>query len=42
MKSELRTQRATTLSERIGKKQYAMQAAIRKQRNVNAIVDTGA
>ena len=42
MKSELRTQRATTLSERIGKKQHAMQAAIRKQRNVNAIVDTGA
>ncbi len=35
LKSELRTtQRATTLSERIGKKQHAMQAAIRKQRNV--------
>jgi hypothetical protein len=34
-KSELRPQRATTLSERIGKKQHAMQAAIRKQRNVN-------
>ena len=42
LKSELRTQRATTLSERIGKKQHAMQAAIRKQRNVNAIIDTGA
>ncbi len=28
-KSELRTQRATTLSERIGKKQHTMQAAIR-------------
>ena len=41
-KSELRTQRATTLSERIGKKQHAVQAAIRKQRNVNAIIDTGA
>ena len=41
-KSELRTQRATTLSERIGKRQHAMQAAIRKQRNVNAIIDTGA
>jgi hypothetical protein len=39
---ELHTQRATTLSERIGKKQHAMQAAIRKQRNVNAIIDTGA
>jgi hypothetical protein len=39
---ELRTQRATTLSERIGKKQHAMQAAIRKQRDVNAIIDTGA
>ena len=39
--SELRTQRAT-LSERIGKKQHAMQVAIRKQRNVNAIIDTGA
>jgi hypothetical protein len=35
-------QRANTLSERIGKKQHAMQAAIRKQRNVNAIIDTGA
>ena len=42
IKAELRTQRATTLSERIGKKQHAMQAAIRKQRNVNAIIDTGA
>ena len=42
LKSELRTQRSTTLSERIGKKQHAMQAAIRKQRNVNAIIDTGA
>ena len=42
LKSELRTQRITTLSERIGKKQNAMQAAIRKQCNVNAIVDTGA
>ena len=42
LKSELRNQRATTLSERIGKKQHAMQAAIRKQHNVNAIVDTGA
>jgi hypothetical protein len=41
-KAELRTQRATTLSERIGKKQHAMQAAIRKQRNINAIIDTGA
>jgi hypothetical protein len=41
-KAELRTQRATTLSERIGKRQHAMQAAIRKQRNVNAIIDTGA
>jgi hypothetical protein len=40
MKSELRTQRATTLSERIGKKQQAMQATIRKQHNVNSIVDT--
>ena len=29
-KSELRTQRPTTLSERIGKRQHAMQAAIRK------------
>jgi hypothetical protein len=35
-KSEMRTQTAITLSERIGKKQHAMQAAIRKQRNVNA------
>ena len=42
LKGELRTQRATTLSERIGKRQHAMQAAIRKQRNVNAIIDTGA
>ena len=42
LKSELRTQRSTTVSKRIGKKQHAMQAAIRKQRNVNAIVDTGA
>ena len=42
LKSKLRTKRATTLFERIGKKQHAMQAAIRKQRNVNAIVDTGA
>ncbi len=42
LKSQLRTQRSTTLSERIGKKQHEMQAAIRKQRNVNAIVDTGA
>ena len=42
MKSELRTQKATAFSKRIGKKQQAMQAAIRKQRNVNAIVDTGA
>jgi hypothetical protein len=42
LKSKLPTQRATTLSERIGKKKHAMQAAIRKQRNVNAIVDTGA
>jgi hypothetical protein len=42
LKAELRTQRATTLSERIGKRQHAMQAAIRKQRNVNAIIDTGA
>jgi hypothetical protein len=41
-KSELRTQRTTTLSERIGKRQHATQAAIRKQRNVNAIIDTGA
>ncbi len=41
-KTELRTQRATTFSERIGKKQHAMQAAIRKQRNVNAIIGTGA
>jgi hypothetical protein len=40
-KSELRTQRATTLSERIGKKLHAMQAAIQKQCNVNAIIDTG-
>jgi hypothetical protein len=39
-KLELRTQRVTTLSERIGKKQHAMQAAIRKQRNVNAIIST--
>ena len=42
LKAILRTQRATTLSERIGKRQHAMQAAIRKQRNVNAIIDTGA
>ena len=42
LESELRTQRAITLSERIGKKQHAMQAVIRKQRNVNAIIDTGA
>ena len=42
LNSELCTQRTTTLSERIGKKQLAMQAAIWKQRNVNAIVDTGA
>ena len=42
LKSELRTQKATTLSERICKKQHAMQAAIRKHRNVNAIIDTGA
>ena len=42
LKSELRTQRSTTVSKRIGKKQHAMQAAIRKPRNVNAIVDTGA
>ena len=42
LKSELRTQRTTTLSERIGKKQHAMQTAIRKKRNVNAIIDTGA
>ena len=41
LKSELRTQRATTLSERIGKKHHAMQVTIRKQRNVNVIVDTG-
>jgi hypothetical protein len=41
-KAKLRTQRATTLSERIGKKQHAIQAAIRKQRNVNAIINTGA
>jgi hypothetical protein len=41
LKSELSTQRATTLFKRIGKKQHAMQAAIRKQRNNNAIVDTG-
>ncbi len=41
-KAELRTQRATTLSERIGEKQHAIQAAIWKQRNVNAIIDTGA
>jgi hypothetical protein len=39
---ELRTQRATTLSERTGKKQHTMQAAIRKQRNINAMIDTGA
>ena len=39
---ELRTQRATTLSERTGKKQHTMQAAIWKQRNVNAIIDTEA
>ena len=38
LKSELRTQRATTLSERIGNKQHAMQAAIRKQRNVMRIL----
>jgi len=38
-KSEMRTQMAITLSERIGKKQQAMQAAIRKQRNVNAIIE---
>jgi hypothetical protein len=42
LKGILSTQRATTLSERIGKRQHAMQAAIRKQRNVNAIIDTGA
>ena len=42
MKSELRTHKANTLSERIGKKQHAMKAAIRKQRDVNTIVDTGA
>jgi hypothetical protein len=43
MKSELRTQRAIILSERIGKKQHAMQAAVPKQCNVvNAIVDTEA
>ena len=41
-KSELRTQRATTLSERIDKAQHAMQAAIRKQCSVNVIIDTGA
>ena len=34
--------KAITLSEYIGKKQHAMQSAIRKQRNVNAIIDTGA
>jgi hypothetical protein len=42
LKSELRTQRNTTLSERFAKKQRAMRTAIRKQRHVNAIVDTGA
>jgi len=42
LKSELRTQQATTLSERVAKKQRAMRTAIRKQRHVNAIVDTGA
>jgi hypothetical protein len=42
LKSELRTQRSTTLSERFAKKQSAMRTAIRKQRHVNAIVDTGA
>ena len=42
LRSELRTQRITALFERFGKKQHAMQTAIRKQRNVNLIVDTGA
>ena len=42
-KSSLRTQKATTLSERISKKQQALRTkAANKQRTVNAIVDTGA
>jgi hypothetical protein len=42
LKSELRTQRTLTLSDRFTKKQRAIRTAIRKQRHVNAIVDTGA
>ena len=42
LKSELRTQRTSTLSERFTNKQRAMRTSIRKQRHVNAIVDTGA
>jgi hypothetical protein len=42
LKSELRTQRTLTLSDRFSKKQRAIRTAIRKQRHVNAIVDTGA
>ena len=42
-KSSLRTQKATTLSERISKKQQALRTkAANKQRTVNAIVDIGA
>ena len=42
-KSSLRTQKATTLSERISKNQQALRTkAGNKQRIVNAIVDTGA
>ena len=42
-KSSLRTQKATTLSERISKKQQALRTkAANKQRTVHAIVDTGA
>ena len=42
-KSSLRTQKATTLSERISNKQQALRTkAANKQRTVNAIVDTGA
>jgi hypothetical protein len=42
LKSELRTQRTITINERFAKKQSAMRTAIRKQRHVNAVVDTGA
>ena len=42
LESELRTQKAITLSERIGKKQHAMQAAIRKQYGSSATLMPGA